>query len=351
MVSYPVQRTRKRMKDVRIQSSVFPLPAEYFNDFTSSRNKRGIYTTFNPCIHVNTLTRAHWEYGYPPYYVQTNWSNAEDVASKFSQFMAGPITRLAHVPLPFQENDGFELIPFLADLDGTIAMFTQKFWKQISYGSVNWGILPFISDVKSLGNSLSDAFVGIKDTYKRMANRPVTVRCPVRYTKDFSDHKLHFEGIVKLQGYVTGLGDAPSPGESLAILLDELGLHPDLKTAWDVVPLSFVADYFLPVGDVLESAHPRGWFCPEVTVNGNAAIQGIIKWETGPPYWNAKHVHSYRVYWRSKVIVTVPVRRPQAPEFSSPSPRELFNTAYLARAARENQLRKKRWKTPQLKKR
>lgn len=46
----------------------------------------------------------------------------------------------------------------------------------------------------------------------------------------------------------------------LKVSLKSLGLWPDAYTVWDMVPFSFVADWFLPIGDALEKVQLDDWY-------------------------------------------------------------------------------------------
>jgi len=42
-------------------------------------------------------------------------------------------------------------------------------------------------------------------------------------------------------------------------LLDTIGFHPDLNTAWDLIPYTFLINDAFAVADALDSLWPRGW--------------------------------------------------------------------------------------------
>lgn len=226
--------------------------------------------------------------------------------------------------LEFQQNNKFELIPAVFDLDGTLAMFTRKFWRQISYGAVNWGLLPFVSDVKSLYNTCLD--------YKGRILDQLTNQMEVEKTfpLNYNDGIFTFRGTIRLTGtyWVSSPVNAIT---SLKIFADELGVHPDLKTIWDVIPLSFVADYFLPVGDYLESVHPRGWFNPVIQFTGNGTISG--QWSRA---WGLEGQKPTAPYSSGKgfsrgISISQSFTKDvnKSPNWQCPNPRQVFNTAYL----------------------
>jgi hypothetical protein len=235
--------------------------------------------------------------------------------------------------LEFQKNNNFELIPSIFDLDGAIAKFAREGVVDISYGQANWGLLPFISDIRSLQDTLQDLSGRIAEELNEVRAVEKTVPINViQFTETATfQERFSVQGSVRLHGH-TQVGGDFTPTDALAVLADEIGFHPDLKTVWDVIPLSFVADYFFPVGDYLESIHPRGWYNPEIFFSGFITYK--LKWHanapsmpglTGPPYRGS-------VYARGATGELPAKHRPELPSWECPSPRELFNTAYLRRS-------------------
>jgi hypothetical protein len=53
-------------------------------------------------------------------------------------------------------SSSFGIIQFFAELDDTLAMFTKRFLRKLSYGSVTWGVLPFIQDLRALAATLNN---------------------------------------------------------------------------------------------------------------------------------------------------------------------------------------------------
>jgi hypothetical protein len=237
------------------------------------------------------------------------------------------------------EKPSFELIPFLADIDSTLAMFSRKFLRDLSYGSVTWGVLPFVSDVKALLTSLKTIFNAGGPSCKR-----VSLKRPIAYAKSFAslceESRVTYPvvsvvGETRLNGYVVyNRPDMNKLINKALFLADQLGVHPDLKTAWDIIPLSFVVDYFLPIGSLLESLHPRGWGSSAVTFTGYQSSSYTVEiatcYKQGSELFN--HIPSFaKVYGRWYYDGLVRPSSPQI-EWSAPSMKEIFNTAYLTTA-------------------
>ena len=131
----------------------------------------------------------------------------------------------------------------------------------------------------------------------------------------------------------TGVADISfqHPG---SIALDWLGFHPDLATAWDLIPFSFVIDYLLPIGDYLESFRSGGWvktayFSGWLTLRfkldliWHGFVPGYMEFTTDVGRYE-RFVRSY-----SPMALVVPTT-PGALDLQVPSFRQLFNMLYLA---------------------
>lgn len=296
--------------------------------YSTSLKVNGKYTAFQRCDHKKLIS-AGSRYQYAGGYVE-NWAHPEVLP--WNVFLQYGLSQ-AYLELDFQENNSFELIPFLMDWDSTLAMFTKKFIRELSYGAVTWGVLPFIQDIKSLAASLQDINDGIYKSYSKINGKRITRRFPWEHytTHDWREYRA--KGHTTIFGTVTGdLVYPDSVEKAVAVFLDELGLNPDLKTLWDIIPFSFVVDYFLPIGDFLESLHPRGWFNPSFTIDGGYSVKYVVEdsivasW----PYGGKSGPCTWTHYFRSPGSLTLKSRPPVEPKYESPSFRELFNTLYLS---------------------
>jgi hypothetical protein len=242
--------------------------------------------------------------------------------------------------LSFQKDDSFEILNFLFEVDEVFVFFSKKFWKDISYGAVNWGLLPFYSDLMSMWNTLSglyskQVFKDLSSVSGRRISRRYDLSGMAGYLKAINRNYLFYNSQIRLRGRATRVDPIDDSTTALLILLDELGFHPDLKTLWDLIPLSFLVDYILPVGDVLESLHPRGWFNPTIVFDGFATIYG--RYDMSLPLSQNYNILSegnsrYHGYIRKPVILQTASRKPVEVVFKAPSYRKLFNAAYVGRS-------------------
>nr|WEU70970.1 MAG: maturation protein [Hangzhou steitz-like virus 8] len=220
-----------------------------------------------------------------------------------------------------RSSSKFGVLQFFAELDDTIAMFSAKFLRNLSYGSFTWGILPFVNDIKNLFETIRNVQRGLRDyAYEdelvTVVNRisgqgSMRIECTVTQ---------HFTGSISLQGV-----------EDILIAYDAIGFHPDISTVWDLVPLSFLVDYFIPIGDLLDKIIGGGWV-RSCVFTGWKTIKVVGK--HGFTYeGNQYHAHPFTFFQRDFLEeATLSGYIPDV-NLNIPSFREIFNTIYLARSA------------------
>jgi len=221
------------------------------------------------------------------------------------------------------------LIQTLAELDESLLIFTRRFWEQLNYGAFTWGVVPFVSDVKNWASTVSIAFNRLRSNedslrYKQKTNFPHVVNLSANnFTlKTEVDTELHRSGSY----FLTGLN-------AQLEWLDRLGFHPDIATAYDLVPFSFVLDYFLPIGKFLTDTFQRGWV-NEIDFTGWGSVKRTFKFSIGNgPYWASAGgsfgLVTFDRHAESSVLHTEPVRF-DIPGFELPTLQQIFNTQYLA---------------------
>lgn len=112
-----------------------------------------------------------------------------------------------------------------------------------------FGWAPLIADIGAAADILSDPFIGADlITAKAKDSGVYTNRVNTFYpwapVYDSATH--NYEAIVKCQAWVT----VSNPNLSLAA---QMGLTNPLSVAWEIVPFSFVIDYFANIGAYIES--------------------------------------------------------------------------------------------------
>lgn len=233
-------------------------------------------------------------------------------------------------------SSDFSLINILWEIEETIALFTMKFWRELNYGSFTWGVMPFIQDlqalVKAIGKLRDYSFEDFP--YTDTETVPVNDVHPLK--GDIYSDLFYIEAHGKVRVRKTGRGSV-SKADIPGAILDFLGVHPDLATAWDLVPLSFVVDYFFHVSDYLENMRNGGWiktidFSGWLTLSTKTDL--LIYKQAHPSVWATQFIPAG--FYERFIRLSVPQRRltvgkPPAPKMPEiPDLTKLFNTFYVA---------------------
>jgi hypothetical protein len=233
---------------------------EWFHDRKIGPGK-GVHFKAHPSRVV--LHYADHPYYHPAHYSWTNFGvlTPTDLYSICRSF----ITQAELNWKKLNTSSEYGLIQAFAEFDDTLALFTTRFWKQLSYGSLTWGVLPFVSEVKALvaqGKSLLERLENAAQDYEDEFKKTFTGQANhISYTTGGSSAptEITYEYDLEVTHRLTGMTNLPHDSNAILELLDRAGFHPDALTAWDLVPLSFAVDWFLPIGDWLEAASDRGW--------------------------------------------------------------------------------------------
>jgi hypothetical protein len=237
-------------------------------------------------------------------------------------------TRLNWGKLPTSTE--FGLIQFFAELDDTLALFGMKFWRSLTYGSFTWGVLPFVSEVKALLEALSNLGTNLDSfDYEDSFDEEF----PIENWSPFPDTMYGGSLSCKYHLYGKASLSFQHPGSLIA---DSLGFHPDLLTAWDLVPLSFAFDWLFPVGEYLDSLRGGGWV-KAVPFTGWYSVKATYNGTFYQPSWGLKtcDIESYRYLRRpySQVLVIHPPT--QFDVYRIPSFKQMFNLVYLGGLGRK----------------
>jgi len=215
-------------------------------------------------------------------------------------------------------------------MDQTVAMFGLRFWQSLNYGAINWGILPLISDVKAILRIIANLETNLRDfAYKTSTKED--------HDFDVTQGGDRFHGTQYCTYHYIGRGDL-GVGREAQILLDRLGFMPDIATAWDLIPFSFVVDYLFPVGDYLESFRAGGWV-RSFTFHGWLSCTRVVAgtwsaYESTPMPVSAEY--KYRTYdrWAVSNYFLSTATEVNEPTLKLPSFRQMFNMWWLFNEAR-----------------
>jgi hypothetical protein len=238
-----------------------------------------------------------------------------------SSHIEGILPRISWDRLP--SSSKFGLIQFAAELDDTLALFTLRFWRRLSYGSFTWGVLPFVNDIKNILETVDNfhrdlSSIVYEDAYEVSLDN-----------LDTSHYSYEFRGSTSV--HLTGAISLEHVSEA-RLWLDRLGLHPDIATTWDLVPLSFVVDWLLPIGSFLESLIGRGWV-NNVLFEGWATVHYDRTTHVEPvyPQWDVPNwSFTYERFLRTRYHTILPTYvGDEDLRFTLPNVKQLFNTLYI----------------------
>jgi hypothetical protein len=256
---------------------------------------------------------ARWHTGNHPFLVR-DWS-----------FLSG-LDVPTGLPLnreKFLSTGQFNVLIFLLELRETIQMLRSAFHEQITYGGFTWGYMPFVAELKALMKSLINLQVldlqnqrqPYEDTLSIILDHSTTSKL-VRGTLTY-----HLSGFLDFSGT-----------DSILQIYDALGFHPDIQTAWDLIPLSFLADAFLPIGDVIDELNTQGWVTHALFSGWSSQkFFGEYAYPGGKLSTNG---HPISVFERNYSVnqLAETYAPPVLLQAELPSIRDIFNFVYISKA-------------------
>jgi len=115
-----------------------------------------------------------------------------------------------------------------------------------NYLSYKYGILPTIDDLKSI----VAAVLKLKPYLDKNGFKT--------YGAGFTDSYTSSSITTKLEQHIKiAISDEDSAFDAIASKLDSMGFLPTLENVWDLIPYSFVLDWFVDVGDFLHRVDSR----------------------------------------------------------------------------------------------
>lgn len=152
------------------------------------------------------------------------------------------------------------------------------------YLTVKYGILPTISDLEK-----------IKQAFSRMGpyiDKNGFSTYSAGSIRDFEDECFHFQLVQHIK---LAIGDEDSLFEDLISRLDKIGLWPTLNNVWDLIPYTFIVDWFVDVGNLLQrmdaSSRIGRYNIQYATMSRKAIVNGFVTAES------AKYPFVGRVTW------------------------------------------------------
>lgn len=152
--------------------------------------------------------------------------------------------------------------------------------------TVEYGILPTISDLQTI----VAAFKRLGPYVDRNGFR--TYSAGALSSKDVDNIHFTLEQHIKL-----AIGNEDSGFDALMLRLESMGTLPTLENIWDLVPYSFVIDWFIDVGDLLARVDTNLRLMRldirYVTQSRKTSITGELAWDVKNPYTGTVKLEQY----------------------------------------------------------
>lgn len=224
----------------------------------------------------------------------------------------------------------FGLLQFIAELDDTLLMFSKKFLSKLSYGAITWGVLPFVSEMKAFLDALERIFRRYSSDNSAYFYEDQISESMV---DEYISSGVRWRSSVDVKVRHTGRVHMPTP--DILQFFDLIGFQPSLSTVWDLIPLSFALDWFIPIGSYLDNLkHSEGWVS-QIYFNGwtttSLSVTIVPIDVPSDPNWKPAGTYKYTSFERvaqGRILNDV-TYKPKV-KFSLPDFMELFNTLYLA---------------------
>lgn len=329
--------SRTRNRPVNSTYSLNGGPQQFIATINQEEFYEDRFPGSNQCIHGKSkLYSGPWAQSGPDTYSVTNVSLFQEarhqdyLAALRNEAYAKGYGNLNRNKL-FTTNR-FGLLQAIAEIDDSVAIFTTKFWKELSYGSVNWGIMPLLSELSALQKYMKNASKSFEDGQRYVDD----IRIPIykENVPTFSNSLSTVTGDL-LMGYNGIIKYKMSPTLEYEKFMDRMGIHPDQNVIWDLIPLSFAVDWFAPVGEWLEDHHRSGWI-RSVTFEGWLTTR--FDWEATVTGRTDSFVHlggvsSGETFHRSRIITDLTLDMPSPPRKPPERPRlpeqNAFDVWYL----------------------
>lgn len=213
-------------------------------------------------------------------------------ARNFPGYISHPRDMLANLKFnsfikpPKPDSSGFGLIQFIAELDESVALLTKNIFTNLlgligssfsrrkkitrdlkvseyrkfrkrhfavgsgklawdSFGEVNWGWIPIINDIfnfietiENLSRYADNSRLSLPQSKKAFFKAD-----SVNYVGETSTYRYDYQGVIRYFGILRP--NTVLPGD-IAYLLRQIGVDLDFSIAWDLIPLSFMVNWFLP---------------------------------------------------------------------------------------------------------
>jgi hypothetical protein len=156
--------------------------------------------------------------------------------------------------------------------------------RQVNLLDYQFGVKPLLRDLETLIGNMANA----ETRYNRLIAGmmiPVSGRESNQFGGKLTFQSSSFQSdTILVTCRHKGLIRATYPGiteasQSLGLAFDMIGLHIDASVAWDALPFSWLADWFVPIGDFIDQQVDRRWIRPsfEGGISYSVSMSGFLK--------------------------------------------------------------------------
>lgn len=173
-------------------------------------------------------------------------------------------------------------------------------WLEYTFGWV-----PLVQDMYNAASVLSDPF----EVVRSFGTATVT--------KTVSDSGYRYKRIVRKKARVVCTAGLRIDNPNIA-LLTQLGLSNPAAVVWDLVPFSFVVDWFMKINTYVNSWNDMAGFSfVDPVTTENVIVDGLYTWE-GSVNWPIAYTNAAKGKSRRRVLEIV--NQPPFPSFQLPAP-------------------------------
>jgi hypothetical protein len=194
--------------------------------------------------------------------------------------------------------------------------------------AITFGIRPLVNDVANAVNRLQRGYQGYPEKSVVRSGKESQIRGV--HSGPGGNNSWSFEATMKTKAKITFVVTNP-----VFKTLDEVGFLNPLSVAWELVPFSFIVDWFVPIGTFLENVVPPqgvsfvdGYLSQKI----EGSFSSRTDYDFGADTWHT-HCSGTEVYKRRIVLADFPKYNLVVPDLSLSSEKIKSGLALLVQAA------------------
>lgn len=297
------------------QVTTFHQRTEDVNNGRSRPNSpcRMVKTWLKP-YEVPTSHGTDW-YGYPAGYYSVLVEQMVDLQR--DKYLRSLQKEVNQKMIGLQER--WSSINFFAELGDIGGMI--KSLEKYRYVDYQFGFQPFFNDLREISGRLNTSISSINRQLQTYA-KPI----PMSFSRNFyfgdfrenfgfyggDAHRITYGGNGRCSFNGTVRIELPifqRYNVDTMLWLDQIGFHPDLATAWEATPFSWMVDWFLPIGESLTN-RSASWLNPDIFLDGSYSTTFTANVESYTNFSNFYGKVTERGHLINEAITTGYIREP-----------------------------------------